>query len=215
MDWKRYASSFQAATSSSGGEEDGRGGGEDELSALQRTRLELSRTWYAMLENPGLKRLKDIISGVGHLPPSLEPLYLLGETYVGPARPEGDGADPADAVPLSENAALLEDLASRVLVTYRSDFAALGESGITTDVGWGCTIRSGQMLMANLLVTHALGRNWRRPAPDAVLPSEPAAGSSHASASGVVSLFLDAPGPAHPFSLHGILNHGSKFGIRV
>ena len=51
------------------------------LSLTERTRLNLSHTWYSLVETLGLQRLKAIMSGVSTLPPSDQPLYLLGKTY--------------------------------------------------------------------------------------------------------------------------------------
>lgn len=51
------------------------------------------------------------------------------------------------------------DAESRIWITYRTGFEFLGD--FTSDVGWGCMIRSGQMLAANALVNLYLGRSWR------------------------------------------------------
>lgn len=54
------------------------------------------------------------------------------------------------------------DLRSRIWITYRKGFQAIVGTKLTTDVGWGCMIRSGQMLLAQALICHHLGRSWRR-----------------------------------------------------
>ncbi|KAI3930650.1 hypothetical protein MKX01_037096 [Papaver californicum] len=42
-------------------------------------------------------------------------------------------------------------------------FSAIGDSKLTSDVHWGCMHRSSQMLVAQALLFHHLGRSWRKP----------------------------------------------------
>ncbi|CAN6703045.1 unnamed protein product [Malus baccata var. baccata] len=56
-----------------------------------------------------------------------------------------------------------QDFSSRILMTYRKGFEAIGDSKYTSDVNWGCMLRSSQMLVAQALLFHRLGRSWRRP----------------------------------------------------
>ncbi|KAM6038295.1 LOW QUALITY PROTEIN: cysteine protease ATG4D [Chlamydotis macqueenii] len=87
------------------------------------------------------------------------PLHLLGRVH----RLAGD----------EELERFRRDFGSRLWLTYRRAFPALPGSPWTTDCGWGCTLRSAQMLLAQGLVLHLLGRDWTWP--DA--PGEPAPAS--------------------------------------
>ena len=49
---------------------------------------------------------------------------------------------------------------SRAWFTYRKNFPAIGGTGPTSDQGWGCMLRCGQMLLAQSLSVLHLGRTW-------------------------------------------------------
>ncbi|KAL6066034.1 Cysteine protease atg4d [Balamuthia mandrillaris] len=99
--------------------------------------------------------------------------------------------------------AFLKDFFSRLWFTYRKDFHRIEPSPFTSDVGWGCTLRSGQMLLAQALSSQLLGREWR------LDPLEPP--PKHYAQ--ILRLFGDHP--LCPFSIHNIAQNGLKFGKNV
>ncbi|XP_040580883.1 cysteine protease ATG4B [Lepeophtheirus salmonis] len=56
---------------------------------------------------------------------------------------------------------LNEEIRSRLLFTYRKDFSEIDESGYTSDSGWGCMLRCGQMVLGEALQRVVLGRDWK------------------------------------------------------
>jgi cysteine protease ATG4 len=39
---------------------------------------------------------------------------------------------------------------SQTIILYVAGFDAVGQANLTSDVGWGCMLRSGQMLLAQV-----------------------------------------------------------------
>ncbi len=95
---------------------------------------------------------------------------------------------------------LEQEIYSRVWFTYRKDFHPLsGNPKYTTDCGWGCMLRSGQMLMAQALIQHHFNREWS-------LFSSIKTKADLDLYRDLVSLFNDRPNLAEcPFGLHNLL----------
>ncbi|KAI7728619.1 hypothetical protein M8C21_028658 [Ambrosia artemisiifolia] len=89
---------------------------------------------------------------------SVSDIWLLGVCY------KICLEDPSQEVVCSNGyAAFSEDFSSRILMTYRKGFVSIGDSKYSSDVNWGCMLRSCQMLVAQALLIHRLGRSWRKP----------------------------------------------------
>ncbi|KAF9966458.1 Cysteine protease atg4, partial [Mortierella alpina] len=90
--------------------------------------------------------------------------------------------------------------------TYRHSYAPIKPSNFTSDVGWGCMLRSGQGLLANALAIQFMGRGWNRPAPG------DAEWESYVQ---ILSWFLDDMNAKSPFSVHRIALLGKQLGKNI
>ncbi|KAI7879452.1 peptidase C54 [Lichtheimia hyalospora FSU 10163] len=97
------------------------------------------------------------------------------------------------------------DLCSRLWMTYRHNFPPIRPSAYKTDIGWGCMLRSGQSLLANTLLIHCLGREWRRDDNK----------EQNKEYRKIIQWFLDELSPRAPFSIHRIALLGKQLGKNI
>ncbi|CAF2113078.1 unnamed protein product [Brassica napus] len=107
----------------------------------------------ASMASGAIRRLQDRVLGPSRtgIPSSTSEIWLLGVCY---KISESESSQVADA--------FTQDFSSFVLMTYRRGFEAIGDTTYTSDVNWGCMLRSGQMLFAQALLFQRLGRSWRK-----------------------------------------------------
>ncbi|XP_063702807.1 cysteine protease ATG4A isoform X2 [Culicoides brevitarsis] len=84
-------------------------------------------------------------SDYDQLPTENGPIYILGKCYNNPKQ---------------EMEVIRGDIQSKIWCTYRRGFVPIGSPQLTSDKGWGCMLRCGQMVLAQALVALHLGRDW-------------------------------------------------------
>lgn len=77
------------------------------------------------------------------------PVYALGTLY----EPTAETVDEVTS-------AFISDINSRLFFSYRRGMEGLA-GGFQSDAGWGCSVRSVQMLIAQSMVNLQLGQDWR------------------------------------------------------
>ncbi|KAL2553288.1 Cysteine protease ATG4a [Forsythia ovata] len=128
-------------------------------------------------------------------------IWLLGICYK--VCQEGDelNSSSSDQTQREGFAAFVEDFSSLILITYRKGFDPIGDSKFTSDVHWGCMLRSSQMLVAQAFIFHKFGRSWRKslhkPLDQSYIE--------------VLQLFGDSMDL--PFSIHNLLQAGKAYGL--
>lgn len=191
----------------------------DSLSALETLRLGAAHAYYSISRALRLDKVSALLQRAEL---SLDaPVVLLGRTYTPRASPHGNGTGPG--IDAEEALFRRKVLAGFVLhfqstfwLTYRTDFAPLvaGEGQLLrTDAGWGCTLRSMQMIVAQALQRQFLGRDWRWPTVERAESTD--AGELHpppADVTALLRLFWDVPNAGSPFSIHNLCRYGSACG---
>jgi len=108
-----------------------------------------------------------------------------------------------------------KDFKSRVWLTYRKEFEEFEGTRLNTDCGWGCMIRSGQMLIAQAIVLHWLGRDWRADeAQSGILSVEH--WKSEKLHRAIIQLFSDTSDTkSSPLSIHHLVSLGQAAGKKA
>jgi hypothetical protein len=146
------------------------------------------------------------------------------------ATPEKDETSPSSWGDPGLNA-FLDDFHSLIWITYRRGFpgiepgASCTTTGVTnststtstpygqrvgykytSDAGWGCTLRVGQMVLAQALRVHFFGRGWRRPRVTNSLSNDSSIRTgSDASHDTLKDWFADHPSETvSPFGIHQV-----------
>jgi len=119
-----------------------------------------------------------------------------GKTYK-----KGEGAQSTSQQKCLELEQFLQDFHSLFWFSYRKDFPAIAPSSYTSDLGWGCMLRSGQMMLSQALSLHILGRDWKK------------AKESPGQYYQLLRLFEDSP--SAPFSVHKIAQSGMRYGKSI
>ncbi|XP_049868971.1 cysteine protease ATG4B [Pectinophora gossypiella] len=87
---------------------------------------------------------------------------------------EGNNVEPDDIPKTKENVWVLgkkysaiqdldrirRDISSIIWCTYRKGFVPIGDEGLTSDKGWGCMLRCGQMVLGVALIRIHLSSDW-------------------------------------------------------
>eukprot|EP01117_Protostelium_nocturnum_P008858 TRINITY_DN3175_c0_g1_i1.p1 TRINITY_DN3175_c0_g1~~TRINITY_DN3175_c0_g1_i1.p1 ORF type:complete len:593 (-),score=199.50 TRINITY_DN3175_c0_g1_i1:17-1795(-) len=87
--------------------------------------------------------------------------------------------------------------------SYRNEFEGINGEHPTSDAGWGCMLRSGQMILSQALSCHFLGKDWE-------LDKQSNKEKQYFQ---MLRWFLDFP--TSPYSVHKIAQKGIKFGKNV
>jgi cysteine protease ATG4 len=104
--------------------------------------------------------------------------------------------------PLHDYSARRDDESSLFWFTYRCDFPPIQPYKITTDAGWGCMLRSAQMLLGQTLRLHFKSRQWRPSSSLIGLRQDPFVRS-------ILTWFADFPSKTESvYSLHNMVAAG-------
>ncbi|KAI3962209.1 hypothetical protein MKX01_030759 [Papaver californicum] len=157
-----------------------------------------AKTMKRIVSGSSMRALRERLIGPNNtgVSSSTSEIWFLGVCYK--ISPEDLSSDPTHSNGLVE---FVDDFSSRIWMTYRKGFSAIGDSKLTSDVHWGCMHRSSQMLVAQALLFHHLGRSWRKPCEkpyDQVYIQ-------------ILDHFGDSESSA--FSIHNLIQAGKAYGL--
>ncbi|CAN8254166.1 unnamed protein product [Cochlearia groenlandica] len=151
----------------------------------------------ASMASGAIRRFQDRVLGPSRTGiPSSSEIWLLGVHY---KISESESSEEADAG--SVLTAFKHDFSSLILMTYRRGFQTIGDTTYTSDINWGCMLRSSQMLFAQALLYLRLGRSWRKK--ESELPEEEYLD--------ILEVFGDSEASA--FSIHNLILAGESYGL--
>lgn len=107
-----------------------------------------------------------------------------------------------------EEEEIKKDVRSKIWITYRRNFPRIGGSGPSSDYGWGCMLRCGQMVMAQALINKHFGRDWRWTSKEEMIEK-----NQYRTYLRILSLFLDQKSAT--YSIHQIAQMGASEGKPV
>ncbi|XP_033218750.1 cysteine protease ATG4B [Belonocnema kinseyi] len=89
---------------------------------------------------------QNVCEDLEDIPQTEEPVWILGRKYNA----------------MKELDVIRASIESKLWFTYRKNFVPIGGVGstFTSDKGWGCMLRCGQMVLGQALVSLHLGRDW-------------------------------------------------------
>ncbi|KAI4294964.1 hypothetical protein MLD38_040758 [Melastoma candidum] len=163
----------------------------------------LNASWSAAVKKVvagvSMRRIHERVLGSSRtgVPSPTADIWLLGVCYR-LLNPSSHDVDESPGL-----AAFHLDFSSRILFTYRKGFEAFEDSGYTSDVNWGCMLRSSQMLVAQALLFHKMGRSWRK------LPGKPL-DQEYVQ---ILTLFGDSS--TCPFSIHNLIRAGKAYDLAI